>query len=212
MNKLVISCLLQLLVLGSVRAAVDENPLNNGTTLTRNALGHNVEGALHNPALLGVERIPKAGLMVPGTMLGVGAWSDKLALSPFNRYVTDSTRETSALITKILDRSFKLEGLSPDEVSDKLTEKFRGGTNIYLGYHQSLLNLGWNRLAFDVTTHFDEEVRIPEGPFLAIFSRDKGFLAGNTLDFSNFNQQAVWATDFTVSFGLPVTIPALQES
>ncbi len=211
MKKIIICLLLQFILFGTVPAAVDHNPLNNGGTLTRNALGHNVEGALHNPALLGLERIPKGGLMVPGTMIGVGAWSDKLALSPFNRYFTDSTRETSALITKILDKSFKLKGLSPDEVSDRLTEKFKGGVTSYLGYRHSLLNMGWNRIAFDVTTHLDEEVHIPEGPFLAIFSRDKGLLAGNTLDFSNFRQEAVWATDFTVSFGLPVTIPALHE-
>ncbi|MBN1756967.1 MAG: OmpA family protein [Chitinispirillaceae bacterium] len=211
MKKLILSCFFQFLLIGIIQAAVDHNPLNNGGTLTHNALGHNFEGAIHNPALLGVERIPKAGLMFPGTMLGVGAWSDKLALSPFNRYFTDSTRETSALITKILDKSFKLKGLSADEVSDKLTKELADGVSIYLGYRHSLANLGWNRLAFDVSTHFDEEVKIPGGPFLTVFSRDKGLLAGNSLDFSEFRQQAVWATDFTFSFGLPVTIPALHE-
>ncbi|MBN1576151.1 MAG: OmpA family protein [Chitinispirillaceae bacterium] len=195
----------------AVVAAVDHNPLNNGTTLTHNALGHNFEGALHNPALLGVERIPRGGLMFPGTMLGVGVWSDKLAISPFNKYWVDSLREGSALVTKILDKSFDLERLTPDEVSDRLTEKFKGGIITYAGGRVSLMNLGWDRFAFDVTTHIDEEVRLPEGPLMMIFSRDKGLLAGNRLDISTFRQEAVWATDFTFSFGLPVTIPALHD-
>ncbi|MBN1306742.1 MAG: OmpA family protein [Chitinispirillaceae bacterium] len=195
----------------AVVAAVDHNPLNNGTTLTHNALGHNFEGAVHNPALLGVERVPRSGLMFPGTMLGVGAWSDKLALSPFNKYWTDSLRETSALVTKILNKSFDLEGLTPDEVSDRLTKKLKGGVAAYAGSRVSLMNLGVNRFAFDVTTHIDEEVKLPEGPLMMIFSRDKGLLAGNRLDFSTFSQEAVWATDFTVSLGLPVSIPVLHD-
>jgi len=192
-------------------AAVDHNPLSNGGTLAHNALGRNFEGALNNPALLGMERTPRAGLMFPGTMAGVGVWSDKLSLSPFNKYWTDSDRETSALITKVLTKSFDLEGLSPEEVSDRLTKELRDGVKIYAGGRVSLLNLGWNRLAFDVTTHIDEAMTVPEGPLMMIFSRDKGLLPGNRLDFSSFHQEAVWATDFTASFGLPVNIPVLHE-
>ncbi len=192
-------------------AAVDHNPLNNGTTLTRNAQGCNFEGAIHNPALLGMERTPRGGLMFPGTMIGVGAWSDKLALSPFNKYWTDSLKETSALVTKILKKSFDLEGLSPDEVPDKLTKELKGGITTYTGSKVSLLNMGWNRIAFDITTRLDGEFRIPEGPLMMIFSRDNGLLPGNKLDFSTLYQEAVWATDFTFSLGLPVNIPALHE-
>lgn len=205
------SWLLWLCAAMAVLGGVDHNPLNNGGTLTRNAAGHNFEAAIHNPALLGVEQIPRAGLMFPGTMTGVGVWSDKLALSPFNKYFTESDRETSALITKIFNKSFKLEGLSPDEVSDRLTKKLKGGVNAYVGARSSLANLGWNRFAFDISTRFEEEVRIPEGPLMMIFSRDEGHLGGNSLDFSNFKQEAIWATDFTFSFGLPVSVPALHD-
>jgi outer membrane protein OmpA-like peptidoglycan-associated protein len=190
---------------------VDHNPLNNGTTLTHNALGHTFEGALHNPALLGVDRVPKAGLMFPGSMIGIGVWSDKLALSPFNRYWADSLRESSALVTKILKNSFDLEGMNADEVSNKLTKEFKDGINVYTGYKQSIVNLGWNRIAFDVSTHFDEETKIPEGPLMMIFSNTDGLLPGNTLDFSTLHEEGIWATDFTLSFGLPVTIPALHD-
>ena len=176
-EKAVTVLLVTYLVVG---AAVDHNPLNNGTTLTHNAIGRNFEGAVYNPALLGVERVPRGGLMFPGTMVGVGVWSDKLALSPFNKYWTDSLKETSALVMKILDKSFDLKGLSPDEVSDKLTKKLKGGITTYTGAKVSLLNMGWNRVAFDVTNRFDEEVKIPEGPLMMIFSRDKGSLSDSS--------------------------------
>jgi outer membrane protein OmpA-like peptidoglycan-associated protein len=210
--KMIIATVLILLTV-SLRsgADVDHNPLNNGTTQTRNATGHNFEGAVHNPALLGVKRIPRGGLMVPGTMTGAAVWSDKLSLSLFDDYMLDSTKETSALITKIFNRSFDLEGLSPDEVSDKLTDAFDGGLSIYGGARSSLLNFGHEYLAFDISTHFDEEITLPGGPLKMLFSRDEGMLPGNDLDFSDFAQQSVWATDFTFSFGLPVMIPALHD-
>jgi len=192
-------------------AEVDNNPLNNGNTLCRNTTGHHIEGALHNPALLGVDRVPRAGLTVPGTMTGVGLWSDKLALSPFNKYWTDSAQETSALVTKILTRSFDLKGLSDTAVSQRLTDELRDGVTIYMGARSSLLNFGWNRFAFDVSTHLDEEVTIPEGPLMMIFSATDGLVPGSKLDFKSFRQELVAATDVTLSFGLPVSIPALND-
>lgn len=210
--KMIITGILILLAL-SLRgsADVDHNPLNNGTTQTRNALGHNFEGAIHNPALLGVKRVPRGGLMIPVTMTGAAVWSDKLSLSLFDDYLLDSTRETSALITKILKRSFDLDGKSPDEVSDKLSEAFDGGVSVYGGFRSSLLNIGHEYIAFDISTHVDEEITLPGGPLKMLFSRDDGMLAGNELDFSEFAQQQIWATDFTFSFGLPVMIPALHD-
>lgn len=211
----IIKVLTLLMLLSTVGfAGVDNNPLNAGTTQGHNVQGHNFEAALYNPALLGVDRAPHYGFMVPGTMVGVGAWSDKLALSPLDRHWYDSLgsgSEQSKLISKILRKSFAIDGLSPDEVSKKLTEGFKGGVMSYAGYRQSLVNLGWNRIAFDIATHFDEEVKIPEGPLMMIFSKTDGLLPGNTLDFSTFKQDAVWATDFSFHFGLPVIVPALHD-
>ena len=208
---LYISLLMLLMFSLRTRADVDHNPLNNGTTQTRNALGRHFEGAVHNPALLGVRRVPRGGMMIPGTMTGAAIWSDKLSLSLFDDYNLDSTKETSALITKVLKRSFDLDGLDEYEVSDKLSEEFADGVSIYGGLRSSILNIGHDYLAFDITTHFDEELTMPGGPLKMVFSRDDGMLAGNELDFSEFKQQAIWATDFTVSFGLPVMIPALHD-
>lgn len=201
---------LLLFSLTAVNAGVDQNPLNAGTTQTRNTLGRGHEAAWHNPALLGVDRAPRATLS-PGTTIGAGCWSDKLALSPFTRFWVDDWKEGSSLTSNILRNSFDLDGLSPAEVSDKLTKEFKDGFNAYYGLRYSLLSLGWKRIAFDITTHFDEQVHVPEGPLYAIFSKDKGLLPGNTLDFSTLKQDAIWATDFSFHLGLPVTVPALQK-
>lgn len=210
--KTIVSNILFLFVFAAlVHGAVDHNPLNNGTTLSRNALGCNFEAALHNPALSGVERIPIAGLSVPGLMFGTGIWSDKLAISPFNRYWVDSLRESSALITKVLKKSFDLDGLTPEEVSRKLTEELKGGIGIYTGFRMSLINFGMNRFAFDVTTHIDEESRIPEGPLMAVFSETDGLRPDKSLDFTDLRQDGIWATDFSFSMGMPFTFAPVND-
>jgi outer membrane protein OmpA-like peptidoglycan-associated protein len=193
--------------------ALDHNPISAGNTQGRNELGHACEAPFHNPALLGVERAPHGGLLLgPISDIGVGMWSDKLTLSPFNRYWVDSTKELSALLSKILKTSFNVDnGNSPEEVSSKLTEGFKGGFTAYTGVRYTLLNIALRRVAFDITTHIDEQVRIPEGPLFMFFSETEGLLRGNTLDFSNFKQDGLWATDFTFNFGLPVSIPALHN-
>jgi outer membrane protein OmpA-like peptidoglycan-associated protein len=194
----------------SAYAEVDNNPINAGTTQARNLLGRGHEASHHNPALLGVDRAPRV-TMTPGLQLGIASWSDKLNLSLFNRYWVDSLKEGSALTTKILKRSFDLDGLSPAEVSDKLTKEFEGGVKVYYGLQHTLFSMGWNRIAFDITTHIDEETHIPEAPLMMLFSRTKGLLPGNTLDFSDLKQDVIWATDFSFHIGLPVKVPVLNK-
>jgi outer membrane protein OmpA-like peptidoglycan-associated protein len=202
----------------TVFAAVDHNPISAGTTTGRNVVGSAPEAVFANPALLGCDRVPWGGLLLlPITDYGLGYWSDKLALSPFTflgNIPTDSAK-TKALIKDVLKNSFDLsDGMTPDDVSRKIADKLRGGTSIYSGFRTSLLSFAYRRFAFDVTTHLDEELRIPEAPFFLLFSpkaSNIGLQRGNTLDFSTFNQEGIWATDFTFQLGLPVTIPALHK-
>ncbi|HUI90718.1 MAG TPA: OmpA family protein [Chitinivibrionales bacterium] len=202
----------------TVFAAVDDNPISAGTSTGRNVTGSAPEAVFQNPALLGTDRVPWGGLLLlPITDYGMGYWSDKLALSPFSflaNIPTDSAKQ-KAFIKDVLNNSFDIKpGDSADLVSKKISDKLKGGTSIYSGFRTSLLSFAYRRLAFDVTTHFDEELRIPEAPFDLLFSpkgSSVGLQRGNTLDFSSFNQQGIWATDFTLQLGLPLTIPALQK-
>ena len=203
-------------------AVVDLNPRSNGTTMARNATGSSSEAVFHNPALLGLERSPTGGLLIfPLSDVGFGYWSDKLAISPFdlldlaNAKGADTSKSKiyAKVVSRIFKNSFGLDANHVDSaaVSAQITKNLGGGLKIYSGARASLFSLAARPIAFDVTTHIDEEIRIPEGPLYMLFSADKGLTRGNTLDFSNFSQEVVWATDFTFHVGLPVSIPKLHE-
>jgi outer membrane protein OmpA-like peptidoglycan-associated protein len=197
-------------------AAVDHDPISNGATIGKNVTGSPPEAVFQNPALLGCDRVPMGGLLLlPITDYGFGFWSDKFALSPFSVLAhppTDSTN-TKDLIKDVLRNTINA-GDDADENSRKAADKFKGGASIYSGFRTSLLSFAYKRYAFDITTHADEGMHIPEAPFDILFSpkgSSTGLQRGNTLDFGNFNQQGIWATDFTFQLGLPVTIPALHD-
>jgi outer membrane protein OmpA-like peptidoglycan-associated protein len=196
--------------------AVDQNPKNNGGTMARNVMGNTYEASM-NPALLGVNQAPTGGLLVfPVSGLGLALWSDKLALSWFDDYQSSDLLKRSKMISNLLARSFNItddDNRDPtgQKVSDKLTDGFKGGFKVYAGARSTLLNVSRGRIGVDLTTHFDEQLNVPEGPLMLLFSTSKGLQEGNIVDFSSFRQQAVWATDLTFSMGLPLTIPALHE-
>jgi outer membrane protein OmpA-like peptidoglycan-associated protein len=197
--------------------AVDQNPKNNGGTMGRNVMGNTYEAAFHNPALLGVNQAPTNGFMIfPVTDWGFALWSDKLALSWFDNWGTNDSLQRSKLISNLLARSFNITDEdnwdeTGKKVSDKLTKGFKGGFSVYAGARSTLLNITRGRIGLDLTTHFDEQLNMPEGPLYLLFSNDKGLQRGNTLDFSTLKQQALWSTDLTLSMGLPVTIPVLHD-
>ncbi len=195
-------------------AAVDDAPISAGTTTGRNITGSAPEAPFQNPALLGCDRVPWGGLLLlPITDYGIGYWSDKLALSPFSflsHWPSDPTNE-KALVNQVMQNSFGITDTNADQNSQKISDKLKGGVDIYGGFRASLLSFAYKRFAFDITTHLDEDLHIPEAPLDMLFSANNGLRRGNTLDFGNFNQDGIWATDFTFQLGLPVNIPALQN-
>jgi outer membrane protein OmpA-like peptidoglycan-associated protein len=220
MRKLNIAAMTVLLCSVSlVFATIDHDPKNIGTSLTRNATGNHLDAPVHNPALLGVERAPAGGfLLCPITNLGLGYWSDKLALNPFiilANYPSDGKR-ASILTSEILKSSFgitdaDLSDTSGKTVSNKLAKGMKGGVKLYGGARTQLLSFAQGRIAFDIMTHLDEEIQIPDGVLNMLFSYDRGLLPGNTLDLTKLRQEAIWATDIKFQAGLPVQIPALHK-
>ena len=199
-----------------VFSSVDHHPKNSGTSQTRNAVGSTYEGAYNNPALLGVERPPTGGLLIPPfTDLGAGFWSNKLYLKPYDAWFGDFGDKEAKdvwkdVVEEMLVESFDLEGLDPDETTEKMAQGLEGGVSLYAGARASLLSLSFKRFAIDVTTHLDQQVLVPEGIWYIMLD-DVGLLPGNTLDLSNFRQDLLWATDVTFSLGLPLQIPALNK-
>ncbi len=139
---------------GMVMADIDQHPKDAGTSMTRNATGVMSDGAYDNPALLGVERSPKGGLLVPPvTDVGFGYWSDKLYLKPYRAYFgagADDPDVWQAIMEEALRESFDLDGLSPDETSKKLADGLEGGVSFYTGSRLSLASFNVNRFGVDI--------------------------------------------------------------
>ncbi len=165
-----------------------------------------------NPALAGVEAKYRGGMYFPLFNISAEVQSDKLAVTPFNQYVLDSLQGYVKLFNRVIRNSFNIDGLSETEVSDKLTDEFKNGVRILTGLKLHIANLSLQRFAFDITTHFDEDLHLPAAPFLILFSRDKGLLRGTTLKFDDFQQSSVWATDFSFKYGFPFSIDFLKKT
>jgi len=196
-----------------VLGEVSHHPKNAGNTNTRNAWGSSSEALYYNPALLGVERAPKGSLLLPPfSDYGAGIWSDKLAIRPYRGLFSGADIDTwREIIEEVMHETFDTKGLSAEETSAKLEDVLGDGTSVYTGFRASLLSLALNHIGFDVTTHFDAQVDFPSDLLMTVFSDEKGILPGNTLDFSDFKQEAIWATDLSINIGLPVSIPALHD-
>jgi len=211
--KFIKKCVLACFIFSTaVIAAVDQNPKSVGTTQGRNAVGRANEAPYHNPALLGVERPPKGGiLVVPLSNFSVGYWSDKLSITPSDIPALLDDDKRPRRVSKIFMRSFGLKDVSSSEASKIMTEEFKGGVRLYQGQRLSLFNYAQNRFAFDISTRVESESRIPDGALYIVFSNEKHLRRGGIYDFSTLRDEAIWTTDFTFHVGLPVSIPALHE-
>lgn len=208
------SMLLGFLLALSVSAQIDHHPKNNGTTNGRNINGSSSEALYANPALLGVERSPKGSLLLPPfTDVGVGYWSDKLAMRPYRGWWSGEPATYADIVGKMLTESFRTEGSNdPDENARLASERLKGGVSIYAGAGMSLLAFAWKHIGFDLSTHVDFQETLPEGLMQMVFPNGtKGLVEGASLDFTDLRLENIWATDLTVHLGLPLQIPALHD-
>ena len=193
----------------------DNNPVSTGMTQARNASGSTFDGAFGNPALVGLDRLPKTSLSFFPTSFAL--WSDKLA-PPFNSYLlidpTNISHSIAMYVTSLLEESFPdIKGRedAPAEVSRILTRDFRGGVGIYGGFRTSPLVFSTRGFALNVKTYADADVRIPEGLLLPFFSDTAGLREGSTLDFSHLDVDAVWASEVAVKLGFSVDAPFISD-
>ncbi|NLD94218.1 MAG: hypothetical protein GX639_16295 [Fibrobacter sp.] len=209
-HRLLVALILVLLSLQVLNAKTDSAAIqSNGKNFhTIDSRYTSIDG---NPALAGVETNYRGGLYFPLLNISAGVQSDKLALTPFNQYVLDSIQDYAKLFSRILRKSFNIDGLNETEVSDKLTDEFKNGVRVLTGMKLHIVNLSLQRFAFDITTHFDEDLHLPGAPFLILFSREKGLLRGNTLKFDDFCQSLILATDFSLRYGFPVSMDFLKR-
>jgi len=194
-------------------AGPDNNPVSNGMTQARNASGFTFDGAFGNPALMGLERLPRASLSFFPTSFAM--WSDKLAPPLFSMYLLtdpDFAHGTSLYITDLLEKSFPdLRNATPAERSKVFSEELRGGLNLYTGFRTSPIVVTTRGFGLNVRTYADIDITVPEGLLLPFFTEDDGLLADETLDFSNLNVDAIWASEIGVKLGFSVSVPFIRD-
>ena len=192
------------LVLGG---GLDNNPRNAGETQSRNSAGVTLDGAMGNPALIGLERPPRYGLsLLP---LSVMLWSDKLS-PPFDlSIITDP----SDYISKFMRESFNLKGNDPGKISAQLTNELRDDIGVFTRFKTSPVVFATRGLGFSVGTFTDVDVKIPGGLLMPFFSDTaEGLLIGKKgIDLSNMRVNAILASEVAVKFGYSTTVPFLRD-
>jgi hypothetical protein len=182
-------------------------------TQSRNSGGNALDAAYGNPALLGTYRLPSSAISLIPT--SVAFWSDKLAISPVNPYLPyalfGGRRDLSMWITSVIDESFGIWNLNPDEVSEKLTKELRGGVSVYAGMRTSPFVYATTGFAFNMRSMTDIEIKAPEGMLLPVFSGTNGILSGETHNFSDFSIEGIWATEVAVKLGFSTTVPVFRN-
>jgi outer membrane protein OmpA-like peptidoglycan-associated protein len=201
-------------IAASVAFAIDNNPQSAGETVPRGAAGLTLDGAMGNPALVGLERQPRGGLSLLPT--AVSLWSDKLA-PPFDiRIFANRVNPTHALavyVSNLMRESYDLKGnLTPEETSAKLARELRDGIGIYAGVKTSPFVFATRGFGLSVGTFANADVRIPGGLLLPFFADTAaGLLAGKTLDLSDLHLSALLASEIAVKLGYSTTVPFLRD-
>jgi len=201
--------LLMLSSAGNVWSAPETYAAGAGGTQPVNLNAAVQSGAYGNPALLGLDRTPRAGLsFLP---MSVGIWSDELALPAFyNKYMfidpNDVGGSWARYFTYILRESFDLWDVrDPETVSRRLTDGMRDGVGAYVGYQIFPMTFSMNGFSASLRTWVDIETRLPGGLLLPFFSYDEGLQRGKRLDFSDLKLDLIAATELAFKVGRPVS-------
>ncbi|NLE02022.1 MAG: hypothetical protein GX640_19335, partial [Fibrobacter sp.] len=155
----IIAILLVSLSLGDVAS----DPQSMGMGTARITYGSAVDAAILNPAVLGAQFQNSGAIrFIPVNSYSIGYWSDKLALTPYRELFTFTEDNTwQRLLTQYFNSSFRLKNLSPEETSEKVSKKIKGGTSIYAGTNIPLIGFAHWRLAFDLRNIVDVQVDLP---------------------------------------------------
>ena len=216
--KRMTSAVFTLTLLATASAALsgglDNNPRNAGETQSRNSAGTVLDGAMGNPALVGLDARPRGGLLL--LPLSFTLWSDKLAppldVNTLINPVSPS-RAYASYITKFIRKSFDIENdiNDPYEVSKKLTKELKDGINVHTGTRVSPIVFATRGFGLSVSTFADADVRIPGGLLMPFFSATDGLQTGQNLDLSDMRLSAIAATEIAVKLGYSKTIPFIRD-
>jgi len=161
------------------------------------------------PSVLSIVEPPASGIqtLFPASVTFILSCDKFTIPSPLNLIFLSSSPES--WIAQMLQQSFNLSGLSPVEVSKRLTEKLHNGIYIDSKVYLPLIKIagsnskipfipGW---AVSIIPYTDGFVHLPGSLFALLFSSTDGLQQGNTLNFSDLTANMEVATDFRITAG-----------
>ncbi len=167
----------------------------------------NVSG--NSPALLSIAEAPYASLQtILPFSISFTFRNDKF-ITPSPASLLTAAKKPGTWVAHLLTESFDLSGLSPNQVSQRLTEKLENGINFFTTINLPLIkiarnmshdtySLGWG---LSVVPHIKGSIHLPGSFFSLIFSSTSGLQSGNTLIFKDLNAHMEISTDFRTSLG-----------
>jgi len=204
MKKIIASAITLLTAAGIALGGV--NPADTGSAQSRNSIGISIDQAwaAGNPALVGLDVLQRNRLTLLSTSLGM--WNDKIALPLSNMFSVKS------YVTELMRESFGIRsGLSPDEVSQKLTDELRDGIYLCAGVRNSPVDYASRGFGFSIKVYGDADIKVPGGLFMPFFSATEGLLVGNKLDLSEARMSEISATEIGFKLGRSVAIPFIDD-
>ncbi|MGD9201901.1 MAG: hypothetical protein PVI26_10080 [Chitinispirillia bacterium] len=152
---------------------------------------------------------PRAGLQIllPAS-LTIGLYNNKFII-PSPKSLFSVKENPGSWLAHMLIESFDLYGLSPYEVSDKLTNTLKDGIYVHTSMSVHYLDLakvmrnpyiptGWG---INAATYISGYINLPGDIFATVFSPTSGLQAGNTLTFKDLSAYIEIVTDFRAAFG-----------
>ncbi|MDR2694487.1 MAG: DUF5723 family protein [Chitinispirillales bacterium] len=160
--------------------------------------------ATGNPALVGLESRSQNRLSLFPTSIAL--WNDRVAL-PFT-----AASSAKSYVTMLMRESFGIrKGLSPDDVSEKLTDELGDGICFYAGSQSTPVDFAASGFGVNVRTFGEADMKIPGGLFMPFFSATDGLLAGKSLDLSDTRIGAIFASEIGFKLGRHIEVPVIGD-
>lgn len=167
-----------------------------------------------NPALLASPAYPAFALQLPLSMTFQVSNSVMTLPNPVDYFMNNGSIDK--WIARMLIESFDLEGLSPREVSERISSFSDHDIELWMYAELPYLKIakkketpffhGWG---LNVVSFIDGYVNVPGNIFALVFSTDRGLQPGNLISFETLNAcsefvtelQSAWAQSFNISIG-----------
>lgn len=161
------------------------------------------------PSLLSVSDNPSLGIQLPFPLTTSLSFSNSKFMICDPNTLIYLNGDIYSWIGGMLQKSFKLNGLSPKEVSNTLSKELESGVNVNFKMNAQYLKIGKNfyfknrgsGFLLSLITMSQGEVHIPGDAFSLIFSYEEGLQKGNVIDFKKLYGSFDVTSDISLRYG-----------